>query len=105
ATVESGDSLQIEDFGTFSPTTYLFNNGGTIELQGPAATVTGFTANNFGTVQGTGVFAGGLNNGTGGTIRARQGDRILIMGPGLTSPGRIELSGGTVEYTHTLSNL
>jgi hypothetical protein len=62
-------------------------------------------ANNFGVVQGTGRFAGGLNNGTGGTIRARAGDHIIIDAVGNTNSGNIELSGGTLEYSKPLSNL
>jgi len=104
-TQNAGQTLQIADFGTLAATSLVLNNGGTIELQGPAATVSGFTANAFGTIQGTGVFAGGMNIGTGGTVRGRAGDHLVVVGPGLTSSGRIELSGGTVEYTHVLSNL
>jgi hypothetical protein len=46
-----------------------------------------------------------LNNSTLGTIRARAGDYLVIEQSGLTNSGNIELSGGTVEYTKTVSNL
>ncbi len=104
-TLGAGQSVQIENFGTLGATNVIVNNGGTLELKGGQATVTGFVANNFGVVQGTGRFAGGLNNGTGGTIRARAGDHLIIDQIGPTNPGRIELSGGTIEYTKALSNL
>ena len=104
-TIQSGQTVQIEDFGTMGAANFAQNNGGVLELKGSQATVSGFFANNFGTVQGSGRFSGGMNNGTGGTIRARTGDHLIIQQPGLTNPGIIDLAGGTVEYTHTLSNL
>ncbi len=104
-TIESGQTVEIENFGTMGATTLTQNNGGALVMKGPNAKLTGFIANNFGTVEGTGRFTGGMNNGTGGTIRARTGDHLIIEQTGLTNPGIIELAGGTVEYTRTLSNL
>lgn len=104
-TIGNGTSLQVSDLGSLSAGTAIFNDGGTLQLNGFGAEVNGFMANNFGLIQGTGRFKGGLNNGTGGTIRARTGDHIIIDQTGLTNPGNIELAGGTIEYTKTLSNL
>ena len=101
----AGRAVQIENFGTLGAGSFIVNNGATLQLNGPGAAVTGFTANNAGLIQGTGRFFGGLNNGTGGTIRARAGDHLIIDGIGPTNLGNIELSGGTVEYRKTLSNL
>jgi T5SS/PEP-CTERM-associated repeat protein len=104
--IGSGQTVQIEDFGKMGATNfYSLNNGGAVILKGPNAEVTGFFANNFGTVEGTGRFTGGMNNGTGGTIRANSGDHLIIEDSGLTNPGIIELAGGTVEYQGILSNL
>lgn len=104
-TIGSGQTVQIADQGTLGATAAIFNSGGTLQLNGPAARVTGFFANNAGIVQGTGRFTAGMNNGTGGTIRARAGDHLIIDQVGMTNPGNIELSGGVLEYTRTLSNL
>jgi T5SS/PEP-CTERM-associated repeat protein len=102
-TVNAGQTVQVGDLGTLATTNPMFNNG-TLQLNGPAAQVTGF-AFNLGVVQGTGRFAGGMNNSTLGTIRARAGDYLVIDTAGLTNSGNIELSGGTLEYTKPISNL
>jgi T5SS/PEP-CTERM-associated repeat protein len=103
--IGTGQTVQIEDFGKMGASTFSLNNGGALILKGPIAEVSGFFANNFGTIEGTGRFSGGMNNGTGGTIRAKIGDHLIIEESGLTNPGIIELAGGTVEYQGILSNL
>jgi len=102
-TINAGQTVQVSDLGTLATTNPMFNNG-MLQLNGPAAKVNGF-AFNLGVVQGTGRFAGGMNNSTLGTVRARAGDYLVIETSGLTNSGNIELSGGTVEYTKPLSNL
>jgi T5SS/PEP-CTERM-associated repeat protein/autotransporter-associated beta strand protein len=103
-TLNSGAVTQVSDLGTLAATNGVTNNG-LLQLNGPAAAVNGFVANNFGVIQGTGRLNNGLSNGTGGTIRARAGDYIVVDGVGPTNLGNIELSGGTIEFTKTLSNL
>lgn len=102
-TINAGQTVQVSDLGTLATTNPMFNNG-LLQLNGPAAKVTGFTFN-LGVVQGTGRFAGGMNNTTLGTVRARAGDYLVIEQSGLTNSGNIELSGGTLEYTKPISNL
>ena len=102
-TINSGQTVQVNDLGTLATTNPMFNNG-LLQLNGPSAKVNGF-AFNLGVVQGTGRFVGGMNNSTLGTIRANAGDHLIIEETGLTNSGIIELNGGTVEYTRTLSNL
>jgi hypothetical protein len=104
-TFEPGKTIQLGDFATLGATTSVTNNGGTLELQGPLANVTGPMANNAGFVRGTGRFTAGLNNGAAGTVRVETGDHIIIDTAGPTNLGTIELAGGTVEYSQTLSNL
>ena len=104
-TLQPGITVQLGNFATLGATTSVTNNGGTLELKGPLANVTGPVANNAGYIHGTGRFAGGLNNNAGGTIRAESGDHIIIDTVGPTNLGTIELAGGTVEYSKTLTNL
>lgn len=104
-TLQPGITIQLGDFATLGATTSVTNNGGTLQLEGPLANVTGPVANNAGYIHGTGRFVGGLNNNAGGTIRAESGDHIIIDTVGPTNLGTIELAGGTVEYSKTLSNL
>src|SRR5262249_48831240 len=95
---------QLNDFSTLGATTAITNNGGTLELAGPLANVTGPVANNAGYIHGTGRFTAGLNNNAGGTIRAESGDHLIIDTAGPTNAGTIELAGGTVEYSQALTN-
>lgn len=102
-TITGSRTLQIEDFGSIGATTSIINNG-FLRLNGPLAAVTSLVTNNIGVVSGTGRFPNGINNGAGGTIRASEGDYLLIQTPGLTNSGNIELLGGTVEYSSMLTN-
>lgn len=104
-TIQSGATVQIRDFATVGAGTAIVNNGGTILLDGPLAAITGGTTNFLGTITGTGRFSGGLNNSAGATIRAQNGDHIIIDTIGRTNAGMIELSDGTIEYTKSLTNL
>jgi T5SS/PEP-CTERM-associated repeat protein/autotransporter-associated beta strand protein len=103
-TLGSGTVTQVNDLATLAATNGVTNNG-LLQLNGPAAAVNGFVANNFGTIQGNGRLNNGLSNGTGGTMRLRTGDYIVVDGIGPTNLGNIELDGGTIEFTKTLSNL
>jgi T5SS/PEP-CTERM-associated repeat protein len=104
-TLETGKTFQLNDFSTLGATNFVINNGGTFLLNGTLANVTGPMANNAGYVRGTGRFTAGLNNGAAGTIRVESGDDLIIDTVGPTNLGTIELAGGTVEYSKTLSNL
>ncbi|HEX4412652.1 MAG TPA: dockerin type I domain-containing protein [Lacipirellulaceae bacterium] len=104
-TLEPGTTTEISDFGSLGATTGITNNGGTLLLDGSLANVTGLVTNNTGYIRGTGRFTAGLNNGAAGIIRAETGDDLLIDTTGPTNLGTIELAGGTVEYSKTLTNL
>ncbi len=103
-TLETGATVQLRNFATLGATTSVTNNGGTLLLGGPLANVTGLTTNTAGYIQGTGRFTAGLNNGAGGTIRAESDDHLIIDTVGRTNLGTIELAGGTVEYSQSLTN-
>lgn len=104
-TIQPGATVQIRNFATVGAGTAIVNNGGTLLLDGPLASITGGTTNFLGTITGTGRFAGGLNNAAGATIRAQNGDHIIIDTIGRTNAGMIELSDGTIEYSKSLTNL
>jgi T5SS/PEP-CTERM-associated repeat protein len=103
-TLQPSATIQLGNFATLAATTSVTNNGGTLILQGPLANVTGPMANNTGIITGTGRFTAGLNNGAGGTVRVETGDHIVVDTVGSTNAGTIELAGGTVEYTQSLTN-
>jgi T5SS/PEP-CTERM-associated repeat protein len=102
-TIQPGRTLQIDDFGSISSATSIVNNG-VLKLNGPLASVNSLVTNTLGVIQGSGRFAGGLNNGAAGIIRAAANDHIIIQGAALNNPGTMELLGGTIEYTGTLTN-
>jgi T5SS/PEP-CTERM-associated repeat protein len=102
--LQSGTTIQLGDFSTLHATTSITNNGSTLALQGPLARVTGPFANFAGFVTGTGRFTSGMNNGTNGFIRVNTGDQIIIDAGTPTNAGTIELAGGTIQYSGTLTN-
>ena len=102
--LQSGTTIQLGDFSTLHATTSITNNGSTLALQGPLARVSGPFANFAGFVTGTGRFTSGMNNGANGFIRVNTGDQIIIDAGSPTNAGTIELAGGTVQYSGTLTN-
>jgi hypothetical protein len=104
-TLETGTTTEISDFGYLGGATGITNSGGTLQLDGSLANVTSLVTNTAGFIRGTGRFTAGLNNGAAGTIRAEAGDRLIVDTVGPTNAGTIELAGGTVEYSKTLTNL
>ena len=80
-------------------------NAGEIQLGGAAATLTGTgTLTNTGLVHGDGIIANAVTNNSGGEIRAESGDRLKFTGINGTNLGKINLQGGTVEFTQPLTN-
>ncbi len=104
-TLETGTTTEINNFGYLGGAAGVINNGGTLQLDGSLANITGLVTNTAGFIHGTGRFVAGLNNGAAGTIRAETGDHLIIDTTGPTNAGTIELAGGTVEYSKTLTNL
>lgn len=96
--------IEVGNFSTLSATNGTTNNGGTLVLSGPFATVSGAMTNTTGYIMGTGRFTGGVNNGAGGTIRVESGDHLIIDQSAPTNAGTIELADGTIEYSGALSN-
>ena len=104
-TIQSASFVKIRNFATVNAPAGIVNNGGTLLLDGSLAAITGGTTNYLGTITGTGRFTGGLNNSAGATVRAQNGDHIIVETAGRTNAGMIELSNGTIEYTRSLLNL
>ncbi len=104
-TLEPGTTTEVNNFGYLGGAAGVINNGGTLQLDGSLANITGLVTNTAGFIRGTGRFVAGLNNGAAGTIRAETGDHLIIDTTGPTNAGTIELAGGTVEYSKTLTNL
>jgi T5SS/PEP-CTERM-associated repeat protein len=103
--LQSGTTIQLGNFSTLNATTSITNNGSTLALQGPLARVTGPFANFAGFVTGTGRFTSGMNNGANGFILVNTGYQIIIDAGTPTNAGTIELAGGTIQYSGTLTNL
>ena len=103
-TIGTGKTIQLRDFSTLGATTSITNSGGTVVLNGRFVNVTGAFINNGGYVRGVGRFTGGLNNGAAGTVRLESGDHIIVDQTGRTNAGTIELAGGTIEYSQSLTN-
>jgi T5SS/PEP-CTERM-associated repeat protein len=103
-TIQAGRTIQLANFSTLGATTSITNNGGTLVLTGPFASVTGPFVNSAGYVRGIGRFSGGFNNHAGGTIRLEDGNHLIIDLNDQRNTGTIELAGGTIEYSGWLTN-
>jgi hypothetical protein len=60
--------------------------------------------NNSGLIRGDGIVAKNVNNSAGGEIRAEAGKRIKFTGVNGSNAGRINLQGGTAEFSQALTN-
>src|SRR5262249_32283385 len=87
--LQPGTTVLLRDFAKLSATASVTNNGGTLQLKGPLANVTGLMTNTAGFISGTGRFTAGLNNGVGGTIRVETGDQLVINSSSPTNAGTI----------------
>ena len=98
-----GDTLSLHASQTIN-VTHAVNvaTDGRIELNGGHLNAN--TLNNHAVIQGHGRIGASLNNTATGQIRANSTDAILFTGTGNLNHGNINLSGGTVEFTHKLLN-
>ena len=96
--------LLIVDGGALKLTQALANSG-EIFLAGGPATMSGSGAiTNTGLVRGDGVVTKQVNNNSGGEIRAESGKRIKLQAANGANAGKINLQGGTAEFSQPLTN-
>lgn len=80
-------------------------NAGRITLQGGSTRLVGTDAlTNTGLITGDGEIAKPILNNPGGELRAESGKSLLVSGPSVTNAGKINLTGGTLEFTDALTN-
>ena len=80
-------------------------NAGEIQLGGATALLTGAgTLANTGLIRGDGVIANNVTNNFGGEIRGDSGKRIKFTGVNGSNGGKINLQGGTAEFSQALTN-
>ena len=79
-------------------------NDGEIHLAGSTAQLAGGALANSGLILGDGRIANGLTNVAGGEIRAENAKRLKLQGANGTNAGRINLQGGTAEFSQALTN-
>jgi hypothetical protein len=104
ATIQSGSLLVMESGGVFSAG--ITANAGEIVLDGITASFGGTTFNNGigGLIRGNGLISANVTNGGQAEIRVEAGSRLKFTGTNGTNQGRLNLSGGTLEFTKTLTN-
>jgi hypothetical protein len=80
------------------------NNGGTIRMNSPTASISGgnLTNNVGGTISGTGQINNDLTNF--GTIRASGSEHLVFNGANNLNAMNVNLSGGTLEFTQSMTN-
>jgi fibronectin-binding autotransporter adhesin len=80
-------------------------NAGEIQLGGATALLTGAgTLANTGLIRGDGVITNNVTNNFGGEIRGESGKRIKFTGVNGSNGGKINLQGGTAEFSQALTN-
>ena len=99
----SNMGLLVVDSGTLSVASG-FANSGEILLNGGVATLNSGIVTNTGLIRGDGIIANTVINNSGGEIRAEDGKRLKFTGANGTNFGKINLQGGTVEFTQPLTN-
>jgi autotransporter-associated beta strand protein len=102
ATVDAGALLEVQSGAGFTAGT-LANNGEVV-LSGLTATLAGGTVDNAGLIHGQGRITAAVHNNAGGEIRAEAGQRINLRGANGPNLGKINLQGGTAEFTQALTN-
>jgi fibronectin-binding autotransporter adhesin len=99
-TINSGATLVLENAASFSSGTV--NNNGEIVLDGPSAVLPASVVNNFGLLRGTGRIDALLSNQPAGEVRVAAGEQLQFLDAGSSfNSGRINLLGGTVEFTQS----
>ena len=90
-------------------TTGSLANSGEFDLDGLAATANATTVSNSGLIRGEGrivasAASNAFANNSAGELRAENGKRIQIIGTNAANAGKINLQGGTAEFTQPLAN-
>jgi autotransporter-associated beta strand protein len=106
-TVSAGSLMVLESGATFS--TGSLANSGEFDLDGLAATANATTVSNSGLIRGEGRIAASagsnaFTNAAGGELRAESGKRIQVLGTNGANAGKINLQGGTAEFSQPLTN-
>jgi len=109
----TGGDLIVSDTGLFGPTRTLNSDqtlnvtthvqiasDGRLQLNG--GHLNAAQVNNQGVIQGDGRIGARLNNT--GEVRVNSTDQILFTGSGNTNDGKINLLGGTIEFSRELIN-
>ena len=101
-TVNSGALLVFDSGATFNSGSLV--NNGEIDLNGLTAIAGGGAVNNSGLIRGEGQFTSSVTNSFGGEICADSGKRIKLTGVNGANGGKINLQGGTAEFSQALTN-
>jgi hypothetical protein len=81
------------------------DNAGRLDLLGSGARVQGTSPlNNTGLVSGDGTIATPFNNYAAGEVRVHTGKTLTITGTMSANQGKLNLQGGLLEITNTLTN-
>jgi hypothetical protein len=85
--------------------TLTVNSGGELRLTDPVnAIVSATMITNSGLLDGSGQINGTLANTSTGNVSVDLGQSLSVTGSGNTNAGAIMLSGGSIHYTHNLTN-
>ena len=100
-TVNPGSVLTVDQT---TMTAGSLNNQGEVVLNGASAHLDGGSIDNFGLLTGNGRLGLGLLNDATGTVRVAAGNHLIADGGQNFNDGRIDLTGGTLEFTQFTQN-
>jgi len=101
--IPSGGLLALNN-ASASAATITISSGGEVEMNNSAASILAGSVSNSGLILGAGLINGALTNNSAGVLDVNSPQTLMVTGAGNTNPGIINLGGGTLRFTQTLSN-
>ncbi|MEZ6192191.1 MAG: hypothetical protein R3C45_13005 [Phycisphaerales bacterium] len=100
-TVNAGGILTVDQTTLFAGS--LINEGEVV-VNGASARIDGGSMDNMGLLTGNGRVALGITNAATGVVRVNAGNHLIADGGQNFNNGRIDLTGGTLEFTGLIQN-
>ena len=114
-TLQSNRVLNVSNFVVVDPGSVLtvdqttmtagtLTNNGEVVLNGASAFLGGGVMDNMGRLTGGGRLGLDLNNAPSGVVLISSGNHLIADGGSNSNSGRIDLAGGTIEFTQSTQN-
>ncbi|MEX2168346.1 MAG: PEP-CTERM sorting domain-containing protein [Pirellulales bacterium] len=102
--INSAGTFVIDGAALTAPSGISNAAGAEMRMVSIGASIVAPTLTNAGQITGSGTIDAALNNQAGGTLRVLELESQRVIGGPSTNSGTISLLGGTLEFTHPLTN-